>query len=89
MTLSLIISCPHNSPYRLHASIQDKNHDPSAHGAKEKWPQADWFRLDPGQCKETFLTSTRRIMLTEELLPENPSDAEKTVTIDERAHGHE
>lgn len=86
MTLHIVLSCPNSSPYRAKVSVQDQVYDPHEKVMTDHFREDHVIVLDPGKCAATYLTSSRRLVVTEEELPKIPAepvDTEKLVTLQE------
>lgn len=68
MTLSVVFACPHNAPYKAVLSVQDRGTHPETFA--DVWREVQEHKVDPGHCVELYVTDTRRIIVTEERLPE-------------------
>jgi len=73
MTLHIVLSCPQSSPYKARVSIQDQVYDPETKTMTEDFREAQVIEINRGECVDTYLTSTRRILITE-----LPADAPKS-----------
>lgn len=65
MTTRVKLECPDNSHWHVLVEIQDQHWNPVKKVLENDHRTTDGFILKQGESRETYITSTRRILLTE------------------------
>ena len=65
MTTKVILLCPDTSHWAVKASVQDRVFSFDAQKYTDEWREADSFILNPAEQRETYVHSSRRIMIME------------------------
>jgi hypothetical protein len=65
MTTKVKVECPDSSHWHVRIEIQDNRWDPVKKEISGEFSLFDSFILKPGDSRETYITSTRRLMISE------------------------
>ncbi len=65
MTTKVVIECPDNSHWHVKVEVRDRVWDGAAHTHTDDWSLADSFVLKQGDKRETYVHSTRKLVVEE------------------------
>jgi hypothetical protein len=65
MTTRIKLECPDTSHWHVKVDVQDQVYDHEAKAMTDEWREADSFVLKQTESRETYIHSSRRLIVTE------------------------
>lgn len=65
MTTKVVVSCPDNSHWHVKVEIRDQVYDFEKKVMTEDWGLAGSFVLKQGESRETYITNSRKLVVSE------------------------
>jgi hypothetical protein len=69
MTTKVVIACPDHGHWHVKVEVRDQVYSHETKAMTNDWSLADSFVLKQGESKETYITSTRKLII-EETVPD-------------------